>query len=710
MMSPEKILRLRVGLVYGSLVVFAIAIAVRMFTIQIGEGDKWREQALNVATSVRTVQPDRGHIYSDDGRLLATSVPEYEVHMDMRAEGLTDKLFFSGVDSLSLGLSALFNDRTAAEYKRALLDAHARGERYYLVKRKVDHEQMLILQGLPIYREGRSKSGMVAEKHYERKQWFGRLARRTIGDVPGDSGKFGAEKGFEHYLHGTEGNRLERRLVGGAWMPVDDGEGQDPVAGSDIHTTIDINLQDVADHALEAQLKKNGAHHGCVVVMETKTGYIKAISNLTLVKDSTYGEVENYAVGHATEPGSTFKTASLIVGLEDGLMKPTDQWDTHCGEVRYSGKPLPDSHRKCGILTLSRALEVSSNTVISQAIMKGYQKQPEKFINGLRRMGLGVPLGVRIPGEAMPLLYGPDNKKIWSKISLPWNSVGYGLTITPLQTLAFYNAIANNGRLMQPQFVSKITRNGKETERFEPVALNEKIARDDVLREIRKMLEGVVDSGTATNLKSAHFRIAGKTGTAQIASGNAGYKVNGVSYQASFVGYFPAEAPRYTCIVVVSSPSQKGYYGNVVAGPIFTEIANKLYGNRLDMQDATQLAVLDSVRRSTGPRTPMTFAGNSRDLIAAAQALNVPVNVTGEGEWVNTQATDSAVVANPRNIPGDAVGMVPNVLGMGLKDALYILENRGLKVRIVGSGMVKKQSLQPGSRCFNGSAITLELV
>ena len=709
MMAPDKILRLRIGLVYGCLVAFGLAIAVKMFIIQIAEGDKWREQANNVATAVRTVQPDRGHIYSDDGRLLATSVPEYEIHMDMKAEGLSDKVFFSGIDSLALGLSSLFQDRSAADYKHSLMDAHARGERYFLVKRNVDYEQMTTMSRLPIYRMGRLKSGLVPVKHYERKQWFGRLGKRSIGDVPADSGNYGIERGFEAVLHGTAGNQLERRLVGGAWMPIDDGEGQEPIAGSDIHTTIDINLQDVADAALEAQLRKNGAHHGCVVVMETKTGHIKAISNLTLVKDSTYAEVENYAVGHATEPGSTFKTASLIVGLEDGLMKPTDQWDTHGGEVVYSGKKLPDSHKKPGILTLHRALVVSSNTVISQAIYKAYNKQPEKFISGLRRMGLGSPLGVRIPGEAMPILYGPD-KKIWSKISLPWNSVGYGLTITPLQTLAFYNAIANKGRLMQPLFVTSVSRNGKEIEHFEPVALNEKIASDATLNSIRRMLEDVVDTGTATNLHSAHFNIAGKTGTAQIASGNAGYKVNGVSYQASFVGYFPAEAPRYTCIVVVSSPSQKGYYGNVVAGPIFREIADKLYGNRLDMQDAKQLAYLDSSRRSRGGRTPLTFAGNSHDLIAAAQMLNVPVKVASESEWVNTQAADSAVLLTPRNIPGDQLGMVPNVMGMGLKDALYILENRGLKVRIVGSGMVKKQSLQPGSRCFNGSSITLELV
>ena len=708
-MSPEKILRMRAALLYSCLVAFACAIAVKLFTIQLGEGEKWRALAKEVATSVRTVPADRGHIYSDDGRLLATSVPEYEVRMDLRAEGLTDQLLRSGIDSLCLGLSALFSDRTPAEYKQALLDARARGDRYLLLKRKVDHEQMLMLKRLPILREGRARSGMIIEKRYERKQWFGRLARRTIGDVPGDSGNYGLERGFENLLHGTAGNRLERRLVGGAWMPVDDGEGQDPVPGSDIHTTIDINLQDVADAALEAQLRKNGAHHGCVVVMETRTGYVKAISNLTLIKDSTYGEVENYAVGHATEPGSTFKTATLMVAMEDGLVKPDHRWDTHCGEVKFSGKSLPDSHGKCGIISVARALEVSSNTVISQAIFKAYNKEPARFINGLNRMGFGRPLGVRIPGEAMPILYGPDNKRYWSRISLPWNSVGYGLTVTPLQTLAFYNAIANNGRLLLPQFVSQVTRDGKVVERFEPVVLNERIASDPVLQDIRSMLEGVVDSGTATNLKSAHFKIAGKTGTAQIAQGNAGYKVNGVSYQASFVGYFPAEAPRYSCIVVVSSPSQKGYYGNVVAGPIFREIADKLYGNRLEMQDAAQLALLDSIRRSRAPRTPLTFAGHARDLIAAAQALNVPVRLEGEGEWVSTQATDSSVVASPRPVPAAAMGLVPNVVGMGLKDALFLLENRGLQVHIVGSGMVRRQSLQPGSRFNTGSAITLEL-
>lgn len=712
-MSPEKVQRLRVALVYGSLILFAGAIVVRLFTIQFAEADQWRLQADNV-TTVRSVEPDRGHIYSDDGRLLATSVPEYEIHMDMHADGLTDEALRAGIDSLCIGLSTLFGDRSPAEYKRDLLDAHARGERYHLVKRKVDHEQMLALNTLPIYRMGRMKSGLIAVKHYERKQWFGRLARRTVGDVPSDSGNYGLERGFEAFLHGTAGNRLERRLVGGAWMPVEDGEGTDPVPGSDIHTTLDINLQDVADHALEAQLRKNGAHHGCVVVMETKTGFIKAISNLTLQKDSSYAEVENYAVGHATEPGSTFKTAAIMVGLEDGLLTPQQRVDTRGGKRKYADRWMHDSHEQgYGIISLQRALEVSSNTGVSQAIYGAYAKQPDRFVSGLRRLGFGQPLGVRVPGEAMPILYGPEDRKHWYGTSLPWMSIGYGVTVTPLQTLAFYNAIANNGRMVQPQFVTSVTRNGKEVAHFDPVVLNERICSDATLGKIKRMLEGVVDTGTAVNLRSAHFRIAGKTGTAQIAAASAGYKVNGVSYQASFVGYFPAEAPRYTCIVVVSSPSQKGYYGNVVAGPIFREIADKLFGNRLDMQNERELAIADSLRGPSIDRTPLTMSGNTRDLLAAAQGLGVRTSWADgnadESEWVSTTAGDSTVTLSQRTIPGDQLGMVPNVLGMGLKDALYILENRGLQVRIVGNGMVKRQSLQPGTRCSRGSAIILEL-
>jgi cell division protein FtsI (penicillin-binding protein 3) len=522
-----------------------------------------------------------------------------------------------------------------------------------------------------------------------------------MGYILRDSTAIGLEAGYDGWLKGVTGHRLERRLTGGTWMAVDNGDGVDPVAGSDIHTTIDINLQDVADAALERQLQKHGAQYGIVIVMEVATGYVKAISNLTRRSDSTYVEELNYAVAHATEPGSTFKLASLMVGLEDGLIKPTDSVDTRRGEVKFSDRTMRDSHEGgYGRITVQRAFELSSNTGISLVVHKAYQNDPKRFVEGLKRLGLHAPTGVMIPGEPVPTLRSPGEKG-WSKVSLPWMSIGYEVALTPLQTLSFYNAVANDGRLMQPQFVDRISRNGKVVERMEPKVLDPAICSKATLDIVHGMLQGVVDSGTAVNLKAAHFKIAGKTGTARIAK-NGSY-VHEVQYQASFVGYFPADAPKYSCIVVVNGPTMSGYYGNVVAGPIFKEIADKIYSNRLELQQDVQLAEV------TGPRTPVSLSGHSGDLRTALEGLKVPLLMEGEGEWATTLAGDTAVVLKARGIPADAMDRVPDVRGMGLRDALYILENRGLRVRFQGTGMVKRQSLQPGTRAFEGSTITIEL-
>lgn len=703
-MSENKQLRARANMVYLTVVLFALTIAVKLFTIQLVEGDKWRAKAEHMATMYRTVQPDRGHIYSEDGRWLATSVPEYEVRMDMVPDGLTDELFRANIDSLSWHLAHLFGDRTADEYQRDLSDARMRKERYHLIKRKADHTQVQELEHFPIFRLGRYKGGLVTDKRTVRVRPFGRLGARTVGYVLRDSSKLaiGLEGGYDNILRGTTGRRLERRLTGGVWMPVDDGDGVDPVAGSDIHTTIDLNLQDVADAELEKQLRKHGAQYGCVIVMEVATGYIKAISNLTRVDDSTYVESLNYAIGQATEPGSTFKLASLMVGLEDGLINVTDTVDTKGGRVRYYDRIMKDAHegehRK---VTVRRAFELSLNTGISLAVHKAYEKEPRKFVEGLKELGVHLPTGVMIPGEAQPTLRGPGEKG-WSGVSLPWMSIGYEVAVTPLQTLTFYNAIANNGRLMQPQFVNRISRNGHTVKEIEPKVLNDRICSQRTLETVRELLQAVVDTGTATNLKSAHFKIAGKTGTAQIAR-NGSYKMEGVSYQASFAGYFPADAPKYSCIVVVNGPTISGIYGNVVAGPVFYHIAEKIYSNRLELQQDVKLA------QANGPRTPVSMSGHSADLRVALEGLRVPVAVEGEGEWVTTQAGDSTVSLKPRGIPSDEMDLVPNVLGMGLKDALYILENRGLHVRVQGNGMVKRQSLPPGTRAFQGSTIVIEL-
>ncbi len=702
MTDTTKQLRARANMVYIVMVLFALAISVRLFTIQLVEGEEWRAKAEHVATTYRTVQPDRGHIYSEDGRLLATSVPEYDVRMDMIPDGLSEEMFSSKVDSLAIRLSQLFGDRTAVEYKRDLVDARKRKERYHLVKRRADHAQVQQLREFPIFNLGRYRGGLVTEKRTVRVHPFGRLGERTVGYMLRDSTTIGLENGYDQYLKGVTGRRLERRLTGGVWMPIDDGEGVDPVEGSDIHTTIDINLQDVADDALEQQLLKHGAVYGCVIVMEVATGYIKAASNLMLYKDSTYSEAQNFAVGESTEPGSTFKLASLMVGLEDGLIASTDTVDTQKGAVRFRDRIMRDSHEGgYGKITVQRAFELSSNTGISVAVNRAYEKDPKRFVDGLRRMGLDLPTGVLVPGEPRPTMRNPGEKG-WSGVSLPWMSIGYEVSLTPLQTLTFYNAVANNGRMMKPRFVSHITRNGKVTSTFEPQVINERIASDKTLDIVQGMLQGVVASGTATNLRAAHFAIAGKTGTAQIAR-NGSYKQHGVSYQASFVGYFPADAPKYSCIVVVNGPTMSGYYGNVVAGPIFKEIADKIYSNRLELQQGVHLA------KAKGPSSPISLSGNSADLRTAMEALKVPMVFDTESEWVTTQAGDSSVTLVSRGIPTGAMDLVPNVLGMGLKDAIYILENRGLRVRFEGSGMVKRQSLPPGTKATSGSMIVIEL-
>ncbi|MCB0763340.1 MAG: penicillin-binding protein [Flavobacteriales bacterium] len=702
MSDTNKQLRARANIVYLLMVLFALAIAVKLFTIQLVEGEKWRAQAEHVATTYRTVQPDRGHIYSEDGRLLATSVPEYEVRMDMVPDGLTDEVFAANIDSLAHALARLFGDRTQVEYKRDLVDARRRGERFHLIKRRADHGQVQQLRSFPIFRLGRYRGGLVTEKRTVRARPFGRLGARTVGYVLRDSTTVGLEGGYDEWLRGVTGRRMERRLTGGVWMPIENADAVDPVPGSDIHTTIDINLQDVADAALEAQLRKHGAQYGCVIVMEVATGHIKAASNLMLTGDSTYAEALNYGVGESTEPGSTFKLASLMVGLEDGLISPADTVDTRNGQVRFHDRIMRDSHEGgYGRITVQRAFEVSSNTGISVAVNRAYEKTPERFVAGLRRMGLDVPTGIRIPGEPSPTMRDPGQKG-WSGVSLPWMSIGYEVSLTPLQTLTFYNAVANNGRMMKPRFVSRVTRNGRTVETFEPQVVIEHIASQRTLDMVHDMLKGVVESGTATNLRGAHFDIAGKTGTALVAR-NGSYKQHGISYQASFAGYFPADAPKYSCIVVVNGPTMSGYYGNVVAGPIFKEIADKIYSNRLELQQEVHLAAAD------GPRTPISLSGNAQDLRTAFKALRVPVEHDVEGEWATTQAGDSTVTMVARAIPTDGMDMVPNVLGMGLKDAIYILENRGLRVRFEGSGMVKRQSLTPGTRALQGSTITIEL-
>lgn len=672
--------------------------------IQLVEGERWSNKVEKLTTDLREIRPVRGNIYASDGTMLATSVPIYEIRMDMRCEGFDDDAFAREVDSLAHCLSRLFGDANSEEYRRSLIDAKKAGHRYYLVKSGVDHDQIQEAKEFPFWNLGRFKSGVIFEKNTVRKRPFGSLAARTVGYEREGVRPVGLEGAYDIELRGKPGKRYEKRLAGGIWMPIDNTNEVEPEDGCDVITTIDINIQDVAESALRKQLKLHKARHGCAVLMEVKTGRIKAIANLTLSEDSTYREVYNYAVGEATEPGSTFKLAALMAAFEDGKLDLRDSVDTERGKHRFYDRIMRDSNDKgYGKVDVLTAFMKSSNVAISKLIFERYKDDPDEFVDRLYKMSLGEPLGMEIAGEGTPMIKNPSDPT-WSGTTLPWMSIGYETLMTPMQILAFYNAVANDGKMVKPTFVKELRRNGTVVKRFEPEVINSAIASDETLYKARKMLESVVtEEGTASNLRFGAYSIAGKTGTAQIANAQYGYKYQeAVSYQASFVGYFPADRPEYTCIVVVNGPSNNVYYGNRVAGPVFKEIADKVYAGRLDLH---QNDVTESI--PVAVRIPVSKSGNKEDLFKVFNEFGIPVkDKTDEYPWVSTHTGVDTVMVEKRTI---SPNKVPNVVGMGLRDGLFLLERAGLKVSIHGSGMIKKQSIPPGVPSDKYSSIEIEL-
>lgn len=703
-MSDRKHIVTKAYVVFLGLCLFSLFIMGRILIIQLAESDKWSKKVERLTTDLREIKPIRGNIYSDDGNMLSTSVPIYEIRMDMRCEGFDEEAFAEELDSLTISLSAMFGDRSAAAYKRDILQAKKEGQRYFLIKGKVDHDQVQEAKNFPFWNRGRFKSGVIFEKHTVRKRPFGSLAARTVGYERENVRPVGLEGSYDQELRGRSGKRYENRLAGGVWMPIDNTNEVEPVDGSDIYTTIDINIQDVAESALRKQLKKHRARHGCAVLMEVKTGRIKAIANLTMGDDSTYREVYNYAVGEATEPGSTFKLPALMAAFEDGKLDLTDSVDTENGRHRFYDRTMRDSNDKgYGKVDVLTAFQKSSNVAISKLIFERYKEEPREFVDRLYQMGLGQPLGIEIAGEGKPKIKDPSNPT-WSGTTLPWMSIGYETLMTPMQILAFYNAVANDGKLVKPCFVKEIRRNGKVVKVFEPEVLNSAIASTTTLSKARKMLESVVTAeGTASNLRSGSFSVAGKTGTAQIANAQYGYKYEEeVSYQASFVGYFPADKPEYSCIVVVNGPSNNVYYGNRVAGPVFKEIADKVYAQRLDLHHGKEMQV-----PALAVRVPVSMSGNSEDLEEIFTRFDVAFNdQAGDYPWVTTKSGVDTVDIERRTVVDDRV---PNVVGMGLRDGLYLLEKAGLNVEVKGAGMIKKQSIPPGAELSRYKSIKIEL-
>ena len=653
-MNHEKEIKNRVYLSYGLMCLFALGIVARVAQIQFIEGEKWKGKAESQTTAFRTIEATRGNIFSTDGSLLATSEPIYEIRWDANIPALTDEYFNEHIDKLSHQLSGLFRDKSAQTYKRELTKARLNKSQYYLIKRKVGHKELKALRSFEIFKLGKHKGGFIHNQRNKRAKPFKQLAARTIGyDRPGYS--VGLEGAYSEELAGIGGQRLMRKIAGGNWKPLSDENEIEPEDGSDLITTIDINIQDGAENALQLQLEKHRAHHGCAILMEVQTGEIKAIANLTVQENRSYAETYNYAIGSATEPGSTFKLASLICLLEDGHVDITDTVDIEGGIKKYYTETMKDS--KTGVynkITVAKAFELSSNVGISKLVNQYYQKDPEQMTDRLVAMGLNEPLGLEIKGEGKPRIPSPKDKS-WSGISLPWMSIGYEVLQTPLQILSLYNAVANDGEMVRPKLVRAIKKHGKIVREFPTEVLNKQICSQKTIDKVKALLEGVVEHGTASNLKHANYKIAGKTGTAQI-SKDGNYQRD-KTYQASFVGYFPADKPRYTCIVVIDSPTSSVYYGNLVAGPIFKEISDKVY--------STQVKMLEEVE--TDPQLvdhliPFSKVSEKQDLVNAFEKLEIKADIKDpDAKWAIASADSNLVHVTEREV---IENLVPRVVGV----------------------------------------------
>lgn len=706
-MDKKKDILWRIYLVYFLICLFGVAIISRVIVIQFVQGDEWRAKAESMSTRFFDIEAVRGNIYDANGSMLATSLPYYEVGMDVNTEAITKKIFEDNIDSLSRCLANLFKDKSRKEYERMLRKARKEHDRWIVLQRDVSYTDLQKMKRFPLLRKGKNKGGFIYLQTNKRERPFQFLAARTIGKLNenGTGKSYGLEAAYNSYLQGVYGHRLMQKIAGNVWRPINDENEVDPEDGSDIVSTIDINVQDVAENSLMNCLKQHNADHGCLVLMEIKTGEVKAMANLKRNPKDTalYLENLNYAVAQATVPGSTFKLPSLVAAMEDFNVKLDETVDVGDGICYYSNVPVRDHEKPSKpTMTVQQVFEQSSNVGVTKIITRYYSKDPQKFIDRLYKMNLNSPMEICLPGEAKP--YIKDTKdKSWSKISLPWISYGYESRITPLQILNFYSAIANNGKMMRPIFIKEIKKRGKTIKTFSPEVINPSICSESTVKKAKAMMEGVVMNGTAKNLKASHYQIAGKTGTAQM--GTVGGKM---TYQASFVGYFPADNPKYACIVVVSAPTGSNYYGGSVAGPVFKDVADKVYSTSLEIHKE-----INDVQTPVVFKVPHTKQGSQEDLQTVLTTLKIPVKTKASAaEWVSTSTSDSLSV-NLTTSTTEVVlkkGIVPNLTGMSAKDALYLLENRGLRVKLVGSGAVAKQSLPAGTPFNKGTEIILQLI
>lgn len=690
----------------------AFGIVARALDTAFVEKEKWVEIAEGQKRPDRMVLPGRGNIYSADWKLMATSVPSYYLYFDFRAEGFKlDTFLYSktnGVDSLSHYLSRKLKDRTPASYKAYLLEGlKGKSRQFPVYKKRVSYSDMKDIQKFPFLRLHRNHSGFYTKEMVERDKPFDLLASRTIGDIYGElensgvsKGKNGLELQYDSLLRGEAGWNSVRR-VGGTWTNVTEIE---PVAGMDVRTTIDINIQDITQKALQDMLVAIEAESGTAVVMEVATGEIKGITNLGRTSGGNYVEMKNYAVADETEPGSTFKVASMMVALEDGVCQPTDSVDTGNGIYMVGSSRMTDHNYNrggYGRISAEQAIWYSSNIGVAKLIMKGYTNNPTKFVEGLHRVGMAPDLNLEIPGSGRSKIRFPnDTVHYWSRTTLPWMSFGYETQIPPIYTLTFFNAIANGGKMVRPMFTKEILKDGKTVKSFSTEVIKSSICSESTLKIIQDMLLGVVEKGTGAAVHSDLIRIAGKTGTAQIATGGV-YRTSG--HQVAFCGYFPAEDPQYTCIVVIRRPRIGYPSGGTMSGGVVKNIAEKIYASEMSFNtrkmETDSMAVL----------VPSVKGGDRKAVEDVLDHMDIKIRKDSvETSWVLASIDKESHDLHLRDVK-IWEGLVPSVVGMGAKDAVYLLEMAGLRVNLSGAGRVVSQSISPGARIVKGQTVLLTL-
>lgn len=706
-MEIKKDILWRVYLSFLGMIILGLCVVGKAFYIQRVQGNFWKDMDSSMHLKYLPVDAERGTIYSEDGNILSTSVPVFNIYVDFAADGLREKngkRFKDNVDSLSICLANLFKDKSAQAYHKELQLAYKSKARYYPLKKKISFSEYKALRDFPLVRLGKNKSGFIIDTKDKRINPYVLLANRTIGLARPNASNVGLEQSYDSLLKGKTGQQLVRYMAG-AYMPVDGGD-VDPENGKDIVSTLDTYIQDVAENALMRMLVDNNSPHGTAIVMETATGKIKAIANLGKQPDGSYAEDLNYGIGRATEPGSIFKLATLISLLEDKYVTNNSIVDCEGGVKSFYGLRIKDSHLGTHQITVKDAFERSSNVAFAKLADQYYGSQPSKFIKHLHTFRLDTLTGVDITASSgKPTIKKPTNRS-WSKTTIPFMAHGYEELVTPLNMLMLYNAVANNGKMMKPYLVSSIRQYGVQLDSIKPQVLVEKICSDETLAQVKECLLAVVqgDHGTARKIKDPDYLIAGKTGTAVTALDNRGYNKGNKIYQASFIGYFPANQPKYSIAVVIqNSRESKKVYGADVSGAVFKEIADRIYGTLAGHKTFNIPVTADS--------SEYDYFGIKNDMASIFTTLKISYSdISKSGNWRSVQLKNNTGILNTPHLSVSSSGSVtPNVVGMGLKDAVYLLENMGLQVVAVGRGRVANQSLAAGTIFNKNQKISLFL-